>query len=114
MVWLFGQMERHPTEEALMDGLVGAVGALDPDIILGWEVQQGSLGYLVDRAALSDRSLLQQLSRTPKVLCRTCQSLDYVSSCMPFPTFRCLSSLCCMSVVSVWHMNMFCLNLQHQ
>lgn len=61
------QMERHETEEAMLDALVEAVRALDPDILLGWEVQQGSLGYLVDRAAVSERPLLQQLSRTPKV-----------------------------------------------
>lgn len=60
------QVERVGSEEALLEGLVGAVRALDPDIILGWEVQQGSLGYLVDRAALLERPLLQLLSRTPQ------------------------------------------------
>ncbi|KAK9800905.1 hypothetical protein WJX73_009136 [Symbiochloris irregularis] len=62
------QVERHATEEALLDALVEAVRSLDPDIILGWEVQQGSLGYLADRAALSDRPLLQQVSRTPQAV----------------------------------------------
>ena len=64
---MLGQVERQATEEALVDALVEAVRALDPDIILGWEVQQGSLGYLVDRAAQAERPLLQQLSRTPSV-----------------------------------------------
>ena len=50
-----------------MDALVEAVRALDPDIIVGWEVQQGSLGYLIDRAAQAERPLCQQLSRTPSV-----------------------------------------------
>ena len=61
------QVEVHGTEEALMDALVEAVRALDPDIIVGWEVQQGSLGYLIDRAAQAERPLCQQLSRTPSV-----------------------------------------------
>ena len=46
---------------------MGAVRALDPDILLGWEVQQGSLGYLVDRAALLELPLLRAASRTPEV-----------------------------------------------
>ena len=60
-------MEWHATEEALLDAMVACVQSLDPDIILGFEVQQGSLGYLVDRAGQSDRPLLRQLSRTPEV-----------------------------------------------
>lgn len=63
------QMEVHGSEEALLDALVGAVRALDPDILVGFEVQQGSLGYLNDRATALVRSepLLRQLSRTPQV-----------------------------------------------
>lgn len=62
-------MEVHGSEEALLDALVGAVRALDPDILVGFEVQQGSLGYLNDRATALVRSepLLRQLSRTPQV-----------------------------------------------
>ena len=63
------QMEVHGSEEALLDALVGAVRALDPDILVGYEVQQGSLGYLNDRATTLARPepLLRQLSRTPTV-----------------------------------------------
>ena len=63
------QMEVYGSEEALLDALVGAVRALDPDILVGFEVQQGSLGYLNDRATALVRSepLLRQLSRTPQV-----------------------------------------------
>lgn len=62
-------MEVHGSEEALLDAVVGAVRALDPDILVGYEVQQGSLGYLNDRATALQRSepLLRQLSRTPQV-----------------------------------------------
>ena len=44
-----------------------AVQALDPDIILGFEVQKGSLGFLADRAATIEMSLLKLVSRTPEV-----------------------------------------------
>lgn len=59
----------HASEEALLDALVEAVRALDPDILLGFEVQQGSLGYLSDRATTLSRPqpLLRELSRTPQV-----------------------------------------------
>ena len=50
----------------MLEAFVGAVRALDPDILLGWEVQQGSLGYLVDRAALLELPLLRAASRTPE------------------------------------------------
>ncbi|KAK9829480.1 hypothetical protein WJX72_006119 [[Myrmecia] bisecta] len=40
--------------------------ALDPDIVLGFEVQKGSLGYLADRAATMDKPLLRQISRLPE------------------------------------------------
>ena len=63
------QVEVHGSEDALLDAVVGAVRALDPDILVGYEVQQGSLGYLNDRATALQRSepLLRQLSRTPQV-----------------------------------------------
>jgi DNA polymerase elongation subunit (family B) len=34
---------------ALLRGVVGAVQSLDPDIIIGWDIQKESLGYLVER-----------------------------------------------------------------
>ena len=66
------QMEMHDSENALLDAFVEAVRALDPDILVGFEVQQGSLGFLADRATALERPdpLLRQLSRTPQVACR--------------------------------------------
>ena len=66
-MWL--QMEAFESENALLDAFVEAVRALDPDILVGFEIQQGSLGYLVDRASTLERPdpLLRQLSRTPQV-----------------------------------------------
>lgn len=65
------QMEMHDSENALLDAFVEAVRALDPDILVGFEVQQGSLGFLADRATALERPdpLLRQLSRTPQVAC---------------------------------------------
>ena len=65
------QMEMHDSENALLDAFVEAVRALDPDILVGFEVQQGSLGFLADRATALERPdpLLRQLSRTPQVTC---------------------------------------------
>ena len=61
------QVERFGSEADLLTGFSEAVLALDPDIIVGWEVQQGSIGYLVDRAAILEMPLLRAMSRTPEV-----------------------------------------------
>ncbi|KAK9818869.1 hypothetical protein WJX74_003598 [Apatococcus lobatus] len=62
------QNEVHATEELLLDAFTEALRALDPDIIVGFEVQKGSLGYLADRAAALERtSLLREVSRVPEL-----------------------------------------------
>lgn len=37
----------------------------DPDILMGWEIQGGSIGYLAERAAYIGIGLLKKISRTP-------------------------------------------------
>ena len=37
----------------------------DPDIIMGWDIQGGSLGFLVERASHLGIGLLNNISRTP-------------------------------------------------
>lgn len=37
----------------------------DPDILIGWEIQGGSLGFLAERAAYLGIGLLNKISRTP-------------------------------------------------
>jgi hypothetical protein len=60
------QVEVFGSEAALLDAFVDAVQCLDPDILLGFEVQRASLGYLCDRAAALGRPrLLRALSRLP-------------------------------------------------
>ena len=62
------QVDVFKSEKALLEGVVDAVQGLDPDIVLGFEVQKGSLGYLADRAATMEMGLLKLVSRTPEVL----------------------------------------------
>ena len=33
----------------MLEAFADAVVSLDPDIVMGWEMQKGSLGYLKDR-----------------------------------------------------------------
>lgn len=62
------QVDLFGSEVDLLQAFVDAVQSLDPDIVLGYEVQMGSLGYLRDRtAALGRTDFLRALSRTPKV-----------------------------------------------
>jgi hypothetical protein len=37
-------------ESSLLRGWAAAVSALDPELVLGWDVQRHSLGYLTERA----------------------------------------------------------------
>lgn len=37
----------------------------DPDILMGWDIQGGSLGFLAERAAFLGIGLLNKISRTP-------------------------------------------------
>lgn len=39
--------------------------SLDPDILMGWDIQGGSLGFLAERAAYLGIGLLNKISRTP-------------------------------------------------
>ena len=62
-------MERYQSEAALLRGFVAAVAALDPDVVVGFDLQRGSLGYLSERAAalVLPSSLLRDISRTPEL-----------------------------------------------
>ncbi|KAI3448610.1 hypothetical protein Pfo_005275 [Paulownia fortunei] len=54
------------TEELqLLNHFTKVVRASDPDVLMGWDVQSGSLGFLAERAAHLGVSLLNNISRTP-------------------------------------------------
>ena len=87
-------MEAFESENALLDAFVEAVRALDPDILVGFEVQQGSLGFLVDRASTLERPdpLLRQLSRTPQVIVHAV-SVPPSKQQVTFPVADCIQAL---------------------
>jgi hypothetical protein len=39
----------HQDEESLLAAVVWALQSLDPDVVLGWDLQRASLGWLSDR-----------------------------------------------------------------
>ncbi|KAF5178796.1 Dna polymerase zeta catalytic subunit [Thalictrum thalictroides] len=52
-------------EKNLFYHFVKIVRLSDPDIMMGWDIQGGSLGYLAERAAHLGVALLNNISRTP-------------------------------------------------
>ncbi|KAH7676747.1 DNA-directed DNA polymerase protein [Dioscorea alata] len=52
-------------EKLLLINLSNIISSCDPDILMGWEIQSNSLGYLAERAANLGISLLKNMSRTP-------------------------------------------------
>uniref|UniRef100_A0A0E0LPJ4 DNA polymerase zeta catalytic subunit n=1 Tax=Oryza punctata TaxID=4537 RepID=A0A0E0LPJ4_ORYPU len=53
-----------PGERELLNHFINAICSIDPDIIVGWEIQLGSLGFLAERAAHLGIGLLKRISRT--------------------------------------------------
>lgn len=54
-----------PEELQLFNHFTKLIHAFDPDILMGWDVQSGSLGFLAERAAHLGIGLLNNISRTP-------------------------------------------------
>ncbi|KAK6915579.1 DNA-directed DNA polymerase, family B, multifunctional domain [Dillenia turbinata] len=54
-----------PEEKQLFDHFVKVIDSFDPDILMGWEIQGSSLGFLAERAAYLGIGLLNRISRTP-------------------------------------------------
>ena len=55
-----------PDEDALIAAIVDAVREHDPDLLVGYEVQMASWGYLVERAAARGLNLPPLISRLPE------------------------------------------------
>ncbi|KAK9735428.1 hypothetical protein RND81_04G205200 [Saponaria officinalis] len=55
----------HSDEIELLEQFIKIVHSIDPDILMGWDVQSGSLGYLAERACFLGVSLVNRISRTP-------------------------------------------------
>lgn len=56
-------IQRYPHEIALYNGLVELINRFDPDLVVGYETQNSSLGYLCERGAELDVDLPALLSR---------------------------------------------------
>ncbi|KAK4282799.1 hypothetical protein QN277_014132 [Acacia crassicarpa] len=52
-------------EQYLLKKFIKIVSSSDPDILMGWDIQGGSLGFLAERASHLGLGLLNSLSRTP-------------------------------------------------
>ncbi|KAL7205227.1 hypothetical protein ACSBR2_018208 [Camellia fascicularis] len=52
-------------EENLFSHFMNIICSTDPDILMGWDIQGSSLGYLAERALHLGISLLNGISRTP-------------------------------------------------
>lgn len=52
-------------ERLLLKEFIKIVSSSDPDILMGWDIQGSSLGFLAERAARLGLGLLNNLSRTP-------------------------------------------------
>ncbi|XP_055088091.1 DNA polymerase zeta catalytic subunit isoform X2 [Periophthalmus magnuspinnatus] len=59
------QLTYVPSELMLFDELITVVRRYDPDMLLGYEVQMHSWGYLLQRSSALGVDLCQQLSRVP-------------------------------------------------
>ncbi|KAI9186318.1 hypothetical protein LWI28_016151 [Acer negundo] len=54
-----------PDEKYLFSHFIKILLSFDPDILMGWDIQGGSLGFLAERAAHLGIGLLNDISRTP-------------------------------------------------
>jgi DNA polymerase elongation subunit (family B) len=61
------QLQYYSSELSLLQGFCAVVQALDPDVIVGWDIQQGSLGYVADRGLQLGFNVLRSASKTPEV-----------------------------------------------
>lgn len=52
-------------EKYLFDHFMKIVCSLDPDVLMGWDIQGGSLGFLAERASYLGIGLLNKISRAP-------------------------------------------------
>lgn len=73
-------------ELSLLAGLVGSLRVLDPDVLLGWEVQKGSMGYLLERwVAAWTRALEVTFCVCCHALRMACSLSHPQPACLPMP-----------------------------
>ncbi|VDN33708.1 unnamed protein product [Gongylonema pulchrum] len=65
---LIGHSEQYTyveSEAELLDAFVSIINKYDPDIVVGYNTQRYSWGYLVERALVIGRNVLSEISRYP-------------------------------------------------
>ncbi|XP_057439387.1 DNA polymerase zeta catalytic subunit isoform X3 [Lotus japonicus] len=62
-------------EKHLFKEFIKIVSSSDPDILIGWDIQGSSLGFLAERASHLGLGLLNSLSRTPTDSCITSEDI---------------------------------------
>lgn len=72
-----------PEEQQVFSHFTKIISILDPDIIIGWDVQGGSLGFLAERAAYLGIGLLNNISRIPSETCLSSRGLNTTEKAMP-------------------------------
>ncbi|KAG0496633.1 hypothetical protein HPP92_001324 [Vanilla planifolia] len=60
-----GNMFLFTEEKLLVEQVIEIICSLDPDMLMGWDIQGGSLGYLAERSLHLGVNLLKKISRTP-------------------------------------------------
>lgn len=55
----------YPEERELLGKFISIICSFDPDILMGWDIQGSSLGYLAERASHLGVSLVNKISRIP-------------------------------------------------
>ncbi|XP_038890095.1 DNA polymerase zeta catalytic subunit isoform X2 [Benincasa hispida] len=55
----------HHEEKSLFRSFMKIIYLTDPDILIGWDIQGSSLGFLAERASQLGINLLNKISRTP-------------------------------------------------
>lgn len=55
----------HYEEMSLFQSFMKIIYLIDPDVLIGWDIQGSSLGYLAERASQLGISLLNKISRIP-------------------------------------------------
>lgn len=59
------KMLAFPEEKQLFSHFINIICSVDPDILMGWDIQGSSLGFLAERAIYLGIRLLNGISRTP-------------------------------------------------
>lgn len=63
-------------EKHIFCHFIKILSSFDPDILMGWDIQGGSLGFLAERAAHLGIGLLNDISRTPLESKRASEDLE--------------------------------------